>query len=269
MLTADPDIRRLMALRAIEGGLLRLKWLAAATRFEIAMHRHARALKANFNPNEPRVPRGNPDGGQWTYVPGWSSSNRRNRQSTDDDGGDETTRDSSRTGRIRLAGEIPTGDPPDIPKEKPPTSKERTSIKKTVANWLDRVGGTVEMLVAVAKLNTWLQTYVPEIQSYRDPPKSLEELQQAVSSPGPGYQKHHIVEQTQAEEEGFLREVIDAPDNIVLIPKLKHEEITGWYQTPNPEYNWQTPRDYLSGRNWDVKQAVGLDALKKFGVLKP
>jgi len=37
-------------LRAIEGGLLRLKWLAAATRFEIAMHRHMRALKYGYNP---------------------------------------------------------------------------------------------------------------------------------------------------------------------------------------------------------------------------
>jgi hypothetical protein len=66
MLSADPDIRRLMALRAIEGGLLRLKWLAAATRFELALLRHDRALKAGFNPNEPRVPAGSREGGQWT-----------------------------------------------------------------------------------------------------------------------------------------------------------------------------------------------------------
>jgi hypothetical protein len=70
MLSADPDIRRLMALRAIEGGLLRLKWLAAATRFEIAMRRHDRALKAGFNPDQPRVPRGQPEGGQWTSDSG-------------------------------------------------------------------------------------------------------------------------------------------------------------------------------------------------------
>ncbi|MBI2713640.1 MAG: hypothetical protein HYX37_04200 [Rhizobiales bacterium] len=69
MLSADPDIRRIMALRAIESGLLRLRWLAAATRFEIAMRRHDRALKLaykyGFNPNQPRVPRGQPEGGQW------------------------------------------------------------------------------------------------------------------------------------------------------------------------------------------------------------
>jgi hypothetical protein len=81
MLTADPDIRHLMALRAVESGLMRLKWLAAATRFELAMVRHDRALKANFNPNEPRVPAGNPDGGQWTDGGGSAggASSRRDR----------------------------------------------------------------------------------------------------------------------------------------------------------------------------------------------
>ena len=35
------DVERLRALHTIRSNLLRLKWLAAATRFEIAMHRHA------------------------------------------------------------------------------------------------------------------------------------------------------------------------------------------------------------------------------------
>lgn len=123
--------------------------------------------------------------------------------------------------------------------------------------------------MAFAKLNAWLETYVPEIQSYRDPPRSLEELQQAASTPAPGCDIHHIVERSQAEEEGYTRDVIDAPDNLVRVPRLKHQEINGWFQRRNPDYGWETPRDYLSGRNWDVKRAVGLDALRKFGVLKP
>jgi hypothetical protein len=37
----------------------------------LAKARHlARVAKANFDPNQPRVPRGNPDGGQWTRVGG-------------------------------------------------------------------------------------------------------------------------------------------------------------------------------------------------------
>jgi hypothetical protein len=61
MLSTDSDIRRLVTLRAAERGLSRLKWLAAATRFEIPLARHDRALKAGFNPDQPRD-----DHGQWT-----------------------------------------------------------------------------------------------------------------------------------------------------------------------------------------------------------
>jgi hypothetical protein len=51
-----------------EAGILRLKWLAATTRFKLALCRHDWALKYGFNPDQPRVSRGNPDGGQWTRV---------------------------------------------------------------------------------------------------------------------------------------------------------------------------------------------------------
>lgn len=58
------------SLHAVETGLLRLKWLAAAARFQLALRRHDLALKAGFNPSQPRVPAGNADGGQWTSEGG-------------------------------------------------------------------------------------------------------------------------------------------------------------------------------------------------------
>jgi hypothetical protein len=229
MLGTDPDITRLMALRAIEGGLLRLKWLAAATRFEIALRRHARALKAGFNPDEPRD-----DRGRWT-----------------DGGGSSSPENDKR---------------PKIPKERRVKSANRTAVLKTVARRLVQTG---EALLDLAKINAWLEFYAPTVQSYNDPPKTLEELQRAVSTPEPGYDIHHIVEQTQAANEGYSRSVVNSPDNLVRIPRMKHWEINAWYQTRNPNYDWETPREYLIGRNWDVKRAVGLQALRKFGVLKP
>ncbi len=46
--------------------LRRVAWLVRARDVEIKLRNLAEAVaKANFNPNEPRVPRGNPDGGQW------------------------------------------------------------------------------------------------------------------------------------------------------------------------------------------------------------
>jgi hypothetical protein len=79
----DPELSRAVALRAIRSQLLRLKWHVAATRFEIAMRRHdcalRRACKANFNPDQPRVPRGEDGAGQWTLVAGGASRGGRGR----------------------------------------------------------------------------------------------------------------------------------------------------------------------------------------------
>lgn len=238
MQAIDLEIAHRAEIARLKRSIVRLKWHAAATRFEIALRRHDRALKYaykyGYNPGQPRD-----DHGRWT-----------------DTGGGQA--------RIRLAGDIPTGDSPEIPKERPPTSWERTAYLKIAARLLG-VGATVAEL---AKVSAWLRTHSAEIESYRDPPKSLEELQQAVSTKTPGYQNHHIVEQSQAEDEGFSRDIIDSPENLVRIPKMKHEDINGWFQRENREYP-PTPREYLSGRNWEVRRAVGLDALRRFGVLKP
>ena len=92
MLSTDPELSRALALRAIEGGLLRLKWLAAATRFELALLRHDRALKYGYDPDQARVPRGSADGGQWTSGEGGGR------------GGSEIPTASEKP--IRLAGDI-------------------------------------------------------------------------------------------------------------------------------------------------------------------
>lgn len=68
MLAADPEISRIVALRAIRNNLLRLEWHAAALRFELALRRHDRALKYGYHPDQPRVPAGVPEGGRWTSV---------------------------------------------------------------------------------------------------------------------------------------------------------------------------------------------------------
>jgi hypothetical protein len=254
MLSADPGIRRLMALRAVESGLLRLKWLAAATRFELAMRRHDRALKYNFNPNQPRVPRGNPDGGQWTYVPGWSSSDRG------DDGGGEQRVPPPK--RIRLAGEIPTGDPPEIPKERPPTTRQRNAIVRGIAR---RLGPYIWIAV---EAGSWIYDHKEEINSYFDPPKSLEELQKAASHPEKGYDVHHIVERNTAAKDGSEDHLIDAPENLVRVPRWKHWQINSWFQMKTAGFGGLSPRRYLRGKSWEERRKIGLDALREVGVLR-
>ncbi len=82
----DLDIARVRALHAIACGVTRLTWLAAAERFELAMRRHARALKYGFNPAQPRD-----EIGRWVDANG----------------------NVVESGRVRLAGDIPTGDSPE------------------------------------------------------------------------------------------------------------------------------------------------------------
>jgi hypothetical protein len=60
------DVAFLRELVARREDLLRLRRELAAINAELKFRRFLRALKAGFNPSQPRVPRGNPGGGQWT-----------------------------------------------------------------------------------------------------------------------------------------------------------------------------------------------------------
>lgn len=115
----------------------------------------------------------------------------------------------------------------------------------------------------------WLSQFLPWIYSYLDTPKTLDELQQAALNPQPGYNIHHIVEQTPAAQDGFPASLIDGPDNLVLIPTLKHWQISAWYSTANASFDWLSPRDYLRGKDWDERVRVGKMALVLYGVLQP
>jgi hypothetical protein len=192
-----------------------------------------------YSPEQPRVPAGSREGGQWRDA------------------------DSSSSGQARIY--VGAG-LPKIPRQRPPTSGERTAIAKTIAAFLAEKGiaGAGEF---IAK-SSWLYNAIPYINSYLDAPKSLEELQAGVSTSRLGYDVHHIVEQSGAAEAGYPRQMIDAPDNLVRVPRIRHWEINAWYQTRNPNYGDVSPREYLSGKDWDERRRVGLEALIRSGVLK-
>lgn len=115
----------------------------------------------------------------------------------------------------------------------------------------------------------WASELEPYVSAYLDEPQTLEELQKRVASPAWGYDIHHIVEQTPAENEGFGRDIIDGPDNLVRVPTLKHWEINSWFGTKQEEFGELSPRDYLRGKDWDERTRVGHEVLVKHGVLKP
>jgi len=228
-------------------------------RGDAAGPRHAAAragAQVGYNPSQPRVPKGEDGAGEWTE--------------TDANGTPISKRPKG--DRVRLAGDWPSNNPPepldDEPKnftKEPATSAERTSVMKYIARRAVETGVSVAVIVGTAR---WLLLREAEIVSYNDPPASLDDLRKAVSTPAPGYDIHHIVERTSAEEQGFARAVINDPINLVRIPRLKHQEINAWYQTKNAEYGGLSPREYLSGRSWSVREAVGMRALRIHGVLK-
>jgi hypothetical protein len=139
----------------------------------------------------------------------------------------------------------------------------------SAGEWLKRHPGLAgDIYTGAMNAVGWLRDYHDVIQASRDEPKSLEELQQAVNDPKPGYDIHHIVEQTPAERFGFTRSEIEHPENLVRIPRLQHYQINGWYGTASDEFGRLSPRAYLQDKDWDERYRVGLQALKIFKVLQ-
>jgi hypothetical protein len=235
--------------------------------------------KAGFNPNEPRVPAGNPDGGEWTSGGGVTPSDVSGAVLSD------ATPNNNWVPGAQYAANDPPGighnqgppleEPPEIPPRVLATRQAINNFLKAAAYWLEdasKVDKRAATLFFIALMATaWLaDKYLPYIITYQDPPRTLQELQQAALLPKiEYYNDHHLVEQTAAEDDGFPRSMIDAPENVVRIPTLKHWLITGWYQTPNPDFGWLSPRQYLQGKDWEERVRVGKQALIQFGVLKP
>ncbi|MGH6839645.1 MAG: hypothetical protein ACREDT_12775 [Methylocella sp.] len=211
-------------------------------------------LRAFDESKHPRWPAGSPEsqGGRFNYGEGGPVAEGRSASSNDGSEGEP---------------------PPEIPKERPRTRLGRHVVVRGAADWLARATlarafAMIRAFQAILEATPWISGEIANIWSSLDEPKSLEELQKAVDEPKAGYQIHHIVEQTPARNE-LPDELIDGPDNLVRIPTLKHRDIFGWYSKPNKEFGWLSPRDYLRGKDWDTRRKVGIEALIKFGILKP
>ena len=64
--------------------------------------------------------------------------------------------------------------------------------------------------------------------------------------------------------------MIQARDNIVRIPTVKHIDITAEYMTigDQPDGTTRSLRNYLSEKDFETRQIVGRAILRKHGVLK-
>jgi hypothetical protein len=130
--------------------------------------------------------------------------------------------------------------PPKIPDNRPPTSALRTEALKLAARELGRAiedGRADTFLKELLERADWLRERAAQIMSYIDGPKPLEELTRLANEPAPGYQIHHIVEQTSAAQDGYTLAQIESPSNLVRVPTLKHYELNAMYSEQSPEFN--------------------------------
>jgi len=143
----------------------------------------------------------------------------------------------------------------------------------------DAIGAFVEAL-GLGELNTGEQRILDQLYANFDAPKTFQDLRTPQTDNGLGYEQHHIVGQNPdnvAKQElmvppileKFGRDKIDDPDNIAWIPRLKHEQITAYYnsvddQDPEGRVRWRVINDM----DFAEQQATGLAILREFGVLQ-
>lgn len=246
------------------------------------------ALSRKYNPNQPRVPAGNPDGGQWTDGGSGSAAPMGDigfgNLSELGDFSDlfQITPSETALDVVQLAGDPPEGighnlgpsldEPPEIPQQLPATRSERMDFVRGAVSWI-RLAGRYTPIVGtfLAALDEAkdLKALTDAIKTANDPPATLEELQARAQRPSEtGYEDHHIVGQFAQNRLQFGDDLIDSPENKVRLPTVRHRDINGYYSKSSDRYDGLSPRDYLRGKSWDEQTRVGLEILRDNGVLK-
>jgi hypothetical protein len=172
------------------------------------------ALERKY-PGQPRLPDGEGHG-QFTFArmngddAADSSTERPRVVITQPDWWNTGTDDGDGDGRdfwagLELAGDLldglgaPDSEPPKIPKQRPRKSSTRTAYYRAISNWLANNRNIAETVLSVLMdAADWVQQVEDMIRANRDPPRTLQELMDGVGKKRPGYDDHHLIEQTAA-----------------------------------------------------------------------
>lgn len=192
-------------------------------------------------------------------------------------------------------------EPQRQPKEKSPSEimrALRASLKAEMfplieaglaVNWLD---SKIQDLIdtAVAELNCAL-LFSPQNMVFlalraradalanKDAPKTLVELQTPPSENIAGYDRHHLVQQNPSNVakspepvrrmEKFGRNQLDGPSNLVWLPRSKHQLITAYYNSIDPnDPVRRLRRQVVADMDFESQRDEALATLRRFGVLQ-
>ncbi|WP_024574016.1 MULTISPECIES: hypothetical protein [unclassified Afipia] len=256
------------------------------------------ALEQKYSPSQPRVPAGNGrESGRWTDASSGGAGNGANPAASPMghvDFGDLpnfsdvfslfqiTPGETDNTDYAQLAGntsedggpELPSNEPPEVPAETPKKGGDWMRFVRSAADWIKLAGRYspfADAFFGAVRQIDETNEIINTIKSANDPPRSLEELQDRVNlEDRSGYHRHHIVEEKAARTAGFSEDLVQGRENLVLVPFLKHLDITSHYarKVEQGDGSWLSPRDLLKDKDFETRREYGLKVLRDYGVLK-
>jgi len=261
-------------------------------RINVDAWRQRKALERKYDPNQPRVPRGHPNGGQWTDGSGDEVSDL-DRPVTEEELSradhalarlDDLVARSSR-GLLHLAGGArdPFDPPKPPPTDLPPVEGTPKTRGQLVRQMITRIAPAAAFAL---RRSTWglvasvlLEEGFPEVVTYFDEPKTLSEMHPRVrvedygsfdefrrrNPAGPGYEWHHIREREFGSAEGWD---VHSTDNIVRVPVVHHRRISDFYSFKREELGGMTVREWLKTKDPAFQREFGLTILKWRGVVR-
>ena len=263
------------------------------------------SLERKYDPDQPRVPRGHPDGGQWTDGNGAGSDDEStggmDGGRADENPGERELTDEEHESLLKIEEVVRAvlgekGDPQYLATLIARFPFTRKGILQAIKDWSAPVAETLVILLLEGRISQFLflwqliESFAPELFEYAMEAEeweqiAVEEEEYRGFSEAKDFEEHyeaqkkplrdwrHIVERNAKVAPGTMpkSDSLHSTDNVVQIPRAKHWEITQCYSRPDPRdprFVDISPRDWLRGKPWQAHYDFGIEMLKKFRGLK-
>ena len=287
------------ASRLRDAGLRYLNWGPAHRRgnppIDVEAWLERKAWERKYDPNQPRVPRGHPDGGQWTDGGGAGSDGADNGSDAEElNLGDAPLSEEQYEKALEIDEEVrrvlaDKGNPDALRllaaggRKKPPGTLAKIMAMAGPAtealSWLAETSQTFryfyllrligegfgDLLGYISEAEEWGEIVAEEADRDFDSASQFKKFYEAKKKLGREW--HHIVE----DGTKFPEKMKQNTKNIVQIPRAKHWEISKFYSTPNHDedrFGGLSPREWLRDKPIEVHRELGMEILRRFRGVK-